>query len=115
MGLVNLIFHICSKSDWQKAISKGYYEAESLKTEGFIHASRSEQVAHTANRIFRGKKDLLLLYIDAEKLKSELKIEKANDLAEEFPHVYGPINIEAVFMAVNFPCDKNGIFHFKGQ
>jgi uncharacterized protein (DUF952 family) len=36
------------------------------------------------------------LVIDAHKLTSELKYELAPSIHENFPHVYGPINLDAV-------------------
>ena len=32
-----IIYHITSESEWKQAVERGYYEALSLKDEGFIH------------------------------------------------------------------------------
>ena len=68
----------------------------SLAEEGFIHCSTVEQVVATADRIFSGSGDLLLLEVDPPLLSSPLKWERATDVAAEFPHIYGPLNADAV-------------------
>ncbi|MDX6728249.1 MAG: hypothetical protein QOK49_3054 [Baekduia sp.] len=70
--------------------------AGSLETEGFIHCSTPGQVVATADRIFAGSGDLLLLVIDPEQLTAPLKYERAADVGEDFPHVFGTIDLAAV-------------------
>jgi uncharacterized protein (DUF952 family) len=91
-----VIYHVTTKQDWNAAKEKGYYVASSLKVEGFIHCSEAQQVAGVSNRYYQGKTDLLKLAIDTEKLSSQLKYELAPSVNEHFPHVYGPINLDAV-------------------
>ncbi|MFL5742467.1 MAG: DUF952 domain-containing protein [Flavisolibacter sp.] len=91
-----IIYHIAMPEDWKKAQSKGSYEAPSLKTEGFIHCSEKQQVKGVLERYFSNRSALLLLALDTEKLHSPLKYELAPSIHEEFPHVYGSINVDAV-------------------
>lgn len=91
-----IIYHVTSKAEWQQALLRGYYEAPSLHTEGFIHCSTEAQVAGVLDRYFQGRTDLLKLVLETNKLKPELKFELAPSVNEEFPHVFGPINLEAV-------------------
>ena len=112
-----MIFHILRKHEWQQAVERGSYEPASLKNEGFVHCSTREQTPVTANRYFRGQTDLVLLCIDPSLLKAELRLESpANPhdqrARELFPHVYGPINLNAVRRAVDFPCDSDGFFEW---
>ena len=37
------IFHITTESQWQNALEQGFYLADSLEKEGFIHASTAQQ------------------------------------------------------------------------
>jgi uncharacterized protein (DUF952 family) len=90
------ILHITTDAGWATAQETGNLVAPSLADEGFIHCSTRAQVVATANRIFRGSGDLLLLEVDPGKLVAELKWERATDVGEEFPHVYGPLNADAV-------------------
>jgi uncharacterized protein (DUF952 family) len=70
------------------------YRPPSLETEGFIHASRPEQIMGVTNRFYRGNPELLLLVLDLRRLHAEVRWETAD--GEVYPHVYGPINLEAI-------------------
>lgn len=91
-----IIYHITTVEEWQNAKEKGSYAAPSLFTEGFIHCSTEGQVNGVLQRYFAGKTALLRLTIDTEKLHSPLKFEMAPSVNEEFPHVFGPVNLDAV-------------------
>lgn len=97
-----MIYHIAQNSDWNEAINAGIYLCDSLESEGFIHCSTESQVENTANRVFAGQMDLLLLQIDETSLIPPLVYEAAKDLPETFPHIYGPINLEAITRAEKF-------------
>lgn len=97
-----MIYHVVYKTAWQEALNRGFYAAASLATEGFIHASRIEQVAGVLERYYprdenlMQQKTLLLLHIDELKLTAPLKIEMAHSVGETFPHIYGQLNLDAV-------------------
>ena len=91
-----MIYHVTNTTSWEEALAAGHYEAPSLHTEGFIHTSKKEQVAAVLKRYYSEAKSLLLLHIDESKLSAPLKYELAPSVNELFPHVYGPINIDAV-------------------
>jgi uncharacterized protein (DUF952 family) len=88
------IYHLVPRSQWEKAPA-GPFEAESLKTEGFIHCSNGDQVARVANLFFAGEADLVVLGIDADSLGTLLRDEDIGT-GEPFPHVYGPIERSAI-------------------
>jgi uncharacterized protein (DUF952 family) len=107
-----MILHITSRAAWKHAQEHGEYIAPSLSTEGFIHCSTEKQVAHVANAFYRGQNDLVLLNIDETKLKPELKWEApagppAPGISESdsFPHIFGPINLDAVASVLDFAAD----------
>jgi len=91
-----MIYHVVSKVAWELAVAKGFYEADSLAAEGFIHLSTKEQVDGVLQRYYKGHNDLLLLHIDQTKLTAELKYELAPSVNEMFPHLFGRLNIDAV-------------------
>ncbi len=91
-----IIYHITTIPEWKQANFNGYYEAASLQHEGFIHCSTEQQVNGVLQRYFAGKTNLLKLVIDTDKLENEWKFELAPSVNEEFPHVYGTINLDAV-------------------
>ncbi|MEI2713678.1 MAG: DUF952 domain-containing protein [Nocardioides sp.] len=93
------IFHIAKQSDWQQARASKSYEistlGRTLAEEGFIHASRREQVEPTFKRFYRTVHEpLVLLTIDPARLKSELREDQVDD--DTYPHIYGPLNTDAV-------------------
>jgi len=92
---MNLIYHVVSAADWAKQAGQPTYEAASLQTEGFIHLSQQEQVEGVLNRYYQQVPDLLLLHVDADKLTHRLVYELATN-NESFPHLYGPLNKDAV-------------------
>jgi uncharacterized protein (DUF952 family) len=112
-----VIFHIVKRSEWQEAVQRGTYEPESLASEGFIHCSTATQTPDTANRFFQGQQDLVLLVIDQGRVAAACQWEtpaNSNDerRGELFPHVYGPLNLDAVIQVVDFPCDANQSFRW---
>jgi uncharacterized protein (DUF952 family) len=90
------IYHVTTRDSWEAALATGAYAAPSLYTEGFIHCSKAHQVAGVLERYFKGQSNLVRLTIDPEKLKEKLVYEEAPSVGEDFPHVYGTINTDAV-------------------
>jgi uncharacterized protein (DUF952 family) len=90
------IYHITTPEKWAEAQVTGYYEAGSLRTEGFIHCSREEQVPGVLNRYYQGKTGLLKLVIDTVQLVPRLEYELSPSTGELFPHIYGSLNISAI-------------------
>lgn len=105
-----MIYHITTKKGWEEALEKGFYSHESLALEKFIHASKTDQVEATANRYYKGLNDLVLLHIDEFKLTSQLKYEMAPSVNQEFPHIYGVVNLDAVVMVTNIAAKSDGFF-----
>lgn len=91
-----IIYHVTTAADWNEARSKGFYEHPSLKEEGFIHCSQDHQVAGVLERYFAGKTDLVKLIIDTDKLTSKYIFDWSPSTQDTFPHVYGPVNADAV-------------------
>ena len=92
----SLIYHVTTAAEWKSAQNQGQYEAPSLKTEGFIHCSEDHQVATVLERYYADKTGLVKLVIDTTKLKSRYVQEWSPSTRDTFPHIYGPINLDAV-------------------
>ncbi len=106
---MSFVFHITSRSDWQEAQQHGVYRADSLSTEGFIHFSTLNQVVRSANKFFAGRSNLVLLKIDPSRLKAELRYDPIGT-GERFPHLYGPLNLDAVIQVLDLEPDNQGQF-----
>lgn len=90
------IYHVTTAAEWKAAQEKGSYESASLKEEGYIHCSLEDQIAGVLERYFSGKTDLVKLVIDTDKLTSPYIYDWSTTNEDTFPHVYGPINTDAV-------------------
>jgi uncharacterized protein (DUF952 family) len=90
------IYHITTSKAWEEAKAKGVYETTSLKEEGYIHCSLENQINGVLERYFAGQKGLVRLEIDTEKLEKPFIYDWSVTNEDTFPHVYGPINLEAV-------------------
>ena len=104
------IFHITSKREAGEAEKTGIYEPAGFAREGFIHCSYGRQVIATANRIFKGRPDLVLLEIDPAVLGCDVVDENLEGGTELFPHIYGRLKMEAVVRIHTFPCESTGTF-----
>ena len=111
------ILHLASNDAWLAAVKMGAYHAEGLSTEGFIHCSTASQIVGVANTFYHGQRGLVLLVIDPEKLEAELKWEPPAEPepthareGELFPHIYGPLNLDAVKNVIPFEPDEYGNF-----
>ena len=103
-----MILHIITHAEWEKA--EALYTASSLDSEGFIHCSTPEQVLLPANEMFRGQTGLVLLCIDPARVTADILYEDCYQSGQKFPHIYGPINKEAVIKVIDFPPNADGTF-----
>jgi uncharacterized protein (DUF952 family) len=108
-----MIFHIAEQGDWRAAQAGRLYHPASLQPEGFIHCSTSRQIARVADEFFPGRHGLLLLQIDETRLTAPLKWEPAAGTSGPpglFPHLYGPLNLDAVIQVLDFEPRADGSF-----
>src|SRR5690606_22025743 len=69
------LLHITTAAPWRMALAAGSLVTPSLRSDGFVHLSRPDQVALPANRLYAGRDDLLLLVLDPARLASEVRWE----------------------------------------
>ncbi|MFO7683896.1 MAG: DUF952 domain-containing protein [Chloroflexota bacterium] len=105
---MNLILHITTRSDW--AASQPPYTAASLYSDGFIHCSTPAQAVYAANAHFAGQAGLVLLCIDEDLVAANVVYEDCYETGQKFPHIYGPLNLDAVLGIVDFPPNADGSF-----
>lgn len=90
------------------------YSPESLEIDSFIHLSKADQILNVANSLYKSADEpLLILRIDTEKLTSELKFEipiEAPYSTVTYPHLYGPLNIDAIEAAILISKNDQGDF-----
>jgi len=95
------VYHLALAADWEHAQDQGEYAVSTLgrtlAEEGFIHASRADQWPGVRELFYADVAEpLLLLVIDPARLEAEVREERVPGTDATFPHVYGPINLDAV-------------------
>ncbi|CQD11523.1 glutathione S-transferase domain-containing protein [Mycobacterium lentiflavum] len=109
----DLLVHLCGADDWSDARSRGEIRPDTAAGAEFIHLSAPEQVHLPANRLFRGRQDLVLLHIDPALLDAPVRWEPGVPTDPEamlFPHLYGPLPVAAVARVTAYPPADDGTF-----
>ncbi len=110
---MNIILHITQREQWEQAKLLQAYRGDTLDSEGFIHCSTPPQVIKVANTFFPGQEGLILLFIDSDKVQAQIRYEGIE--AEEFPHIYGALNLDAVFKVIDFEPGEDGKFELPAE
>jgi uncharacterized protein (DUF952 family) len=98
------VYHLAVADEWERAVATGgpYRRStidQSLDEVGFIHCSFLHQLERTRQRFYAGRDDVVLVCIDPQRLDVELRVEDLHDHGEVFPHLYGPLALDAVVEA----------------
>jgi uncharacterized protein (DUF952 family) len=106
------IYHLAIRQDWDHAVATGEYTrstlGKSLAEEGFIHCSFDSQVETIANLLYQGHDDVLLLVIDTSQVSSPVRVERVEGGEQAFPHLYGPLPVQAVIRVAPVPLRADG-------
>ena len=113
-----MIYHLTFRKFWKRALATGPFRADSLDREGFIHCSTAAQLVPVATQFFPNRRKLTILVIDETRLTSPVKWEKPADGvpppglpdSEKFPHIYGPIDFDAVVKTLDMERDADDNF-----
>jgi uncharacterized protein (DUF952 family) len=100
---------------WADAKKNGTYTQSIVGTSGvdekYIHANTLEQIIPMLNRHYTDYDDILILLVDLDKVSSEVKFEASSGPTPGlFPHIYGPLNIDAVYETLVPTKDASGNF-----
>ncbi len=105
MSTQGVLFHVADADEWAAARQSGRYERStrglSLAEVGFIHLSTAEQWPGVLRRFYGDHEaGLVLLTVDPALLTAPLRWEVGDPTTgEEFPHLYGPLEVAAVTAA----------------
>jgi len=108
------IFHIARATDWDDAHATGEYcvstLGRTLDEEGFIHCSASPAQGTTVlhNYYAHVEEPLVVLTIDTERVPSEIRYEVPDGASAAFPHIYGPLPVDAVVAIAAIPRAGDG-------
>jgi uncharacterized protein (DUF952 family) len=107
------LVHLCGTTEWSDARRRGEIRPDAAGSAPFIHLSTPEQVHLPANRLYRGRSDLVLLHIDPARLGSPVRWEPGvptDPKSMLFPHLYGPLPVAAVIRVTAYPPTADGTF-----
>ncbi len=110
IGAAKEIYLLRSKEEAGAALKQTFITSPSLTEEGFLHGSATvEQCLAVANRKYAKVKELVAMVVETSKLTSKLQYDKAKD-GQLYPHIYGPLNREAVVEVRDVRQDGSGKF-----
>ena len=107
------IHHLALRDEWRRAVEDGvaYRRStigRSLEEVGFIHCSFAHQVQGVADLFYRGRDDVVVLVIDPTRVGADIRVERTDGSEQQFPHLYGPLPLEAVISERDVPVDGAG-------
>lgn len=106
------IYHLTPVAHFRSFAPDQDYIPKPFAKEGFIHCTRgADLLAYVANNTYRGEPgDFVMLVIDVGALRSPLKYEALGGAPVPFPHIYGPLNRDAIVEVVKMPRAADGRF-----
>jgi len=104
---LTVIYKLAPRTLWNEAEAAGVFLGAPVDlADGYIHFSTADTLEATANKWFADVEDVLVIGIDESKLNAdELKYEVSRGGAL-FPHLYGPMPLNAVTGVVGL--DRQG-------
>lgn len=108
------LWHLARQREWEEARSSGVYlhatRDRTLGDEGFIHCSYPHQLGFVARTFYAEETEpLVILEIDRERLgRTPVKVEDAPGTGQRFPHLYGPLPVDAVVLVLPVEFDEGG-------
>ncbi len=105
------LYHMAHRADWRRAeAGEPYLGSPDDLRDGFIHFSTAAQVVGSAQRHRAGQGDLLLIVV-AETASAPWRWEESRS-GELFPHLYGPLPMDAVVGVHDLPLGSDGLHVF---
>lgn len=105
-------FHITEAAAWREARAAGEYRMSTrgvtLEEQGFIHCSLRHQLRGVAELIYGDADDLVVLVIDSEVLTVPVRFEAPEPGAQEYPHIYGALPVDAIASVIPVSRDDAG-------
>lgn len=91
----HVTYHLVPAEVWEAQKFGRFYVPENFAEEGFIHCTDTlEELVAVGNRYYRDDpRTFLVLAIDCELVTAEIRYE---DERRIFPHIYGPLDADAV-------------------
>ena len=115
-----MILHLCSREELADARVDGARRPPSLDEVGFVHCSDPGTVHLPASRLYAGRGDVVVLVVDPARLASHgVPVRWEPGVGAQggedprgpwFPHVYGPLPLDAVVAVHDLVPEPDGSF-----
>ena len=105
---MKLVAHCMKKTAWEAVKDKEYWGSDSLEKYGFVHGSSVKYLWRVLPNFENDPDEYVIVFMDEEKLESEVRYEDGGDYGRLYPHVYGLINNSAVTMVLEYLRDSEG-------
>jgi len=103
-----IILHCLTESEWNRHKNNEYYGENYIVKGGFIHCSDIHNFHRVAPNFRHITEPMVLLCIDSAKVTPSVIWEDLYNEGEEYPHIYGALNLDAVTNVLPFLRDENG-------
>lgn len=102
------IYVLLGGADFVRARDAGTLYEPTLQTVGFIHASPLDQLSRVANKYYATVVDVQVVVVALDRIDAPVKWEPAT--GGLYPHIYGPMNMDAVVKVVPVKPGADGSF-----
>ena len=87
--------HLIAAGDWDRVSGDAFYTPDAFAADGFVHCTDGDDnLVAVGNRYYRADcRPFLALTISLDRLTAPFQYD---DPARIFPHIYGPLNRDAV-------------------
>ncbi len=104
-----ITYHLSPVEVWASQENEPRYLPEAYDQDGFIHCTDGlDNLLNVGNMFYTGDaRDFCVLVLDSANIESEIRYE---DPEEIFPHIYGPLNTDAVVGYLRVIRGENGAF-----
>ena len=106
---MRIAYHGTPKKYFESLDPSRPYVPEPFAREGFIHTTEGrDAVPGVLTMHYKASQEpWVLLYIDQDRVTSPIRYD---DAARVFPHIYGPLNRDAIIAVMDIDRDPDGTF-----
>jgi glutathione S-transferase len=102
-------YHLAPRPHWDASDPAADYVPEHFAREGFIHTTHQpDELVAVANRYYGDDaRPYVVLHIDVARVRAPIAIE---DPGGRYPHIYGPLNRDAIVAVTEAVRNADGSF-----
>ena len=103
------VYHLVPRDELERQAPATDYLPAAYEADGFIHLTDgAEELAIVGNRYYRADpRPYLALVIDLARVRAPVRYE---DPRRVYPHIYGPLNRDAIVAILDVPRAPDGTF-----